>query len=106
MVSVTDRLSGIRSIKVTSPGSRSISYSKNRILEYPVNIGSVEEVNVWVETSCCYDGVEITAQDLAGRITKCVAGINPNKASTIGWSHIFCNILCLCALVIMGLTRT
>ena len=93
-VSVSDSTSGIRSIEITSPGSRSISKMENTLIQYPEDIGSTEEVDVWVETSCCFHGVEITANDVSGKIMKCVAGINPNKSnSRLTWSSIL-SIFC------------
>ena len=41
----------------------------------------ISEVFVWTE--CCYEGVELTATDVAGNTAKCVAGVNPNKATTL-----------------------
>jgi len=83
MISVADDISGVHGIEVTSPGSRSISKSKNVNLKYPEDIGTVDNVDVWLKTSCCYDGVEITVHDVAGHKTKCVSGINPNAANVI-----------------------
>ena len=99
IISVADKVSGLRSIKVTSPGSRLIRHTTNEVVDYPLNIGSRENVVVWVETSCCYDGVEITAIDLRRQMIKCVAGINPNKAHSSIWAHMLFNIICIFAIM-------
>ena len=83
IISVADNISGVHRIQVTSPGSSSISKTNNVKLKYPENIGTVDDIDVWLKTSCCYDGVEITVHDVAGHETKCVAGINPNAANVI-----------------------
>ena len=80
MISVKDETSGLKSINVTSPGSHLIHKLTNEVIQYPINIGSKNIVDVWIETSCCYDGVEITVRDLMGQLTKCIAGINPNNS--------------------------
>lgn len=100
IISVADNISGVRSIHVTSPGSSSISKTENVNLQYPEYIGTVEDVNVWLETSCCYDGVEITVNDVVGHKTKCVAGINPNPANIISVYFIHYYIL-LCYLILL-----
>ena len=95
VISIADKTSGLRNINVTSPGSHLIHKITNDVIKYPLNIGSRHAVDVWIETSCCYDGVEITAQDLRGHSTKCVAGINPNKASCITLSNTILKLLCI-----------
>ena len=91
-------MSGVRSVEITSPGSRTISRHTNEISYYPSIIGSRNLVNVWIETSCCHKGVEITVYDLKGQMIRCVAGINPNSANSIILSSTFSNILLICAL--------
>ena len=99
LITVSDTSSGIRSIKVTSPGSRSINHITNEIVQYPSNIGSIHAVNVWLEISCCYNGVEITTTNLRGQISKCVAGVNPNEANSLIWSNMLINILSIYAIL-------
>jgi hypothetical protein len=68
-------------------------------VQYPLNIGSTHNVNVWVEISCCYNGVEITATDLRGHSSTCVAGVNPNKANSLIWANMLPSILSICAIL-------
>ena len=93
MISVKDRTSGLKNINVTSPGSNLIHKLTNEVIQYPINIGSKHTVNVWIETSCCYDGVEITSHDLWGQSVKCVAGINPNESPGRICSNFALNLL-------------
>ena len=95
VISVKDKTSGLRNIDVTSPGSQLVHKLTNEVVQYPINIGSRQTVNVVIETSCCYDGVEITAHDLGGLSTTCVAGINPNKSSAMISSNICLIMLCI-----------
>ena len=83
VISVADDVSGVHRIQVTSPGSTSISKTNNVTLNYTEDIGTGDNIDVWIKTSCCYGGVEITVHDVAGHKTKCVAGINPNAANVI-----------------------
>ena len=80
LITLSDTTSGIQNVKITSPGGLPISKSTNDIIEYPITIGSRYDIDIWVEISCCYDGVEITAHDLNGNSVVCVSGINPNGA--------------------------
>ena len=80
LIILSDTTSGIQNVKITSPGGLPISKSTNDIIEYPITIGSRYDIDIWVEISCCYDGVEITAHDLNGNSIVCVSGINPNGA--------------------------
>ena len=100
VISVKDGTSGLRNIDVTSPGSQLVHKLTNEVVQYPINIGSTQTVNVVIETSCCYDGVEITAYDLGGLSTTCVAGINPNKSPAMISSNICLILLCIYTLVI------
>ena len=88
VISVKDKTSGLKSINVTSPGSHLIHKLTNEVIQYPINIGSKYTVDVWIETSCCYDGVEITAHDLMGQSAICIAGINPNNSPSVHCSNL------------------
>ena len=74
---VSDNLTGLRDIEVSSPGSRVVHLTPYN----PLVVGSSRTFGVTVETECCYDGVELSVQDVAGNVKKCVAGVNPNVAS-------------------------
>ena len=74
---VSDNLTGLRDLEVTSPGSRIVRTTGPS----PWVIGSSRSYCILVETECCYDGVELSVWDVAGNLKKCVAGINPNCAS-------------------------
>ena len=74
---VSDNLTGLRQIEVSSPGSRILQLSPLN----PLVLGSSRTFEVTVETECCYDGVELSLRDVAGNTRKCVAGINPNVAT-------------------------
>ncbi len=74
---VSDNLTGLRDVEVSSAGSRVIKLSGHS----PLVVGSSRTFRVIVETECCYDGVELSVRDVAGNEKKCVAGINPNVAN-------------------------
>lgn len=75
-VSLKDQISGLRKVRVTSAGSH--MDHTNLVIGLR---RKTHEVSVWTE--CCYEGVELTATDVAGNTAKCVAGVNPNKAATL-----------------------
>ena len=74
---VSDNLTGLRDVEVSSAGSRVVKLSG----QSPLVVGSSRTFRVIVETDCCYDGVELSVRDVAGNEKKCVAGINPNVAN-------------------------
>ena len=89
---VSDNLTGLREIEVTSPGSRLIKKSVGQKSSSLV-IGSSRTTYVLIETECCYDGVELSVRDVAENLRKCVAGINPNVANQLNFNYLFVNIL-------------
>ena len=99
LITLSDTTSGIQNVKITSPGGLPISKSTNDIIEYPLTIGSRYDIDVWVEISCCYDGVEITAHDLNGNSVVCVSGINPNGAVPMTTVSMTCQLMSMVALM-------
>jgi hypothetical protein len=85
---VSDNLTGLREIEVSSPGSRLIKKSVGQ-KSSPLVIGSSRTTYVLIETECCYDGVELSVRDVAQNLRKCVAGINPNVANQLKFNHLF-----------------
>ena len=86
---VSDNLTGLRQIEVSSPGSRIVHLSPLN----PLVVGSSRTFEVTVETECCYDGVELSLRDVAGNVKKCVAGVNPNVASPRQFSFLLFTIV-------------
>ncbi len=84
---VSDNLTGLREIEVSSPGSRLIKKLVGQ--KSPLVIGSSRTTYVLIETECCYDGVELSVRDVAQNLRKCVAGINPNVASQLNFNYLF-----------------
>ena len=70
-VRVGDAKTGLRSVRVASPGSRLFWLQ-------PLVVGSVRNKTVLIKTDCCYNGVELRLKDVAGNEAKCVIGVNPN----------------------------
>ena len=99
LITLSDPTSGIQNVKITSPGGLPISKSTNDIIEYPITIGSRYDIDIWVEISCCYDGVEITAHDLNGNSVVCVSGINPNGAVPMATVSMTYKLMCFVAIM-------
>ena len=72
-LTVSDSKSGLRTLRVASPGS-------SLLVRDPWVIGTVRSNHFLVQTGCCFQGVELRVLDVAGNEAKCVIGINPNIA--------------------------
>lgn len=78
---VKDGQSGLWGVAVTSPGSRLLPLKGfSEFAAHSDVIGSLAPRVIFVETQCCYGGVELSATDVAGNARLCVVGSNPNKA--------------------------